>query len=327
LVQDGVIDYSRQGRINRAFAVLLAVSIILGTLVFYYNLITPAYQFVYIAAPIVLLLLSLGMGVASKRAIDYIPGEWEKRKTFVTFTEYERMIDEYEDAYGDLVAHPGDVMTCCCMLPVLAAIGYLTVTFQQSGSTILIHPLIDTLILTAIYYSVVGAAGFIVGFRIPAIDADEFFTSPMKSGDVFDFASELEGVPGIKAGMNVELGIREGIQTILDAEIKAGVEGLPDTVKVGVQVSHSGFAYPYLVGTVYKGANIPSKHSEHYRLRTRYPALLEFSMDEDVAVIVARFDIPKRTSDVPSISRNDFRAIAQLLAQELKKNYEASPQA
>lgn len=321
--EEGVIDYSRQGPINRAFGVLLLVMIVLGTILYHFDLVSPSLQVVYIALPLVLLVLSLAMGTASKRAIDYIPGEWERKKTVVSFREYERMIDEYEDAYGDLVAHPSDVMTCCCLLPVLVAVGYVTIMYQM-GLTVLIDPLIDTLLLTAIFYSIVGASGFVLGFRIPAIDADEFFTTPMKGGDTYDFASELEGLPGIQAGMSVELGIRSGIQTIIDSEVKAGVEGLPDTVKIGVQVSHSGFAYPYLVGTVYKGSLIPSPTEERYRLGTRYPALLEFSMDDDVAVIVARFDIPKRTSSVPSISSSDFRKLAMLLSEKLKENYERS---
>lgn len=323
MVEEGVIDYTRQGKVNRAFAILLFTAILVGTFVFYYNLLTPVTQVVYIVLPLALLFISLGFGMASKRAIDYIPGEWVRKKTFVTFSEYERMIDEYEEAYGDLVAHPGDVMTCCCLLPVLAAVGYLTIMFQLQDY-VLIHPLVDTLLLTGIYFSIVGASGFIIGFRIPSIDSDEFFTSPMKSGHVYDFASELEGVPDIRVGMDVELGVRSGVQTIIDSEVRAGVKGLPDTVKIGIQVSHSGFAYPYLVGTVYKGALIPSETSERYRLRTRYTALLEYSMDDDVAVIVARFDIPKRTSSVPSISRNDFRALASLLAEKLRENYEQS---
>jgi hypothetical protein len=320
LAEEGVIDYSRQVNVNRAFAVVLAIAILIGTIVYHFDVVSPRAQVVYVVLPVVLLVVSLGFGMASKRAVDYIPGEWEKRKTFVTFTEYERMIDDYEDAYGDLVSHPGDIMTCCCLLPVLAVVGYLTIMFQLEG-ILLIHPFVDTLILTGILFSIVGASGFILGFRIPSIDADEFFTSPLKRGDVYDFASELQGVPGINAGMDVELGVRSGVQTIIDSEIKAGVEGLPDTVKIGVQVSHSGFAYPYLVGTVYKGAPV-SETKERYRLRTRYPAMLEYSMDDDVAVIVARFDIPSRTSSVPSISRNDFRTLAHLLAEKLRENYE-----
>jgi hypothetical protein len=44
-------------------------------------------------------------------------------------------------------------------------------------------------------------------------------------------------------------------------------------------------------------------------------------MDKDVIVIVARFDIPERTSSVPHISMGDFRRLAALLAAELQDNY------
>ena len=44
-------------------------------------------------------------------------------------------------------------------------------------------------------------------------------------------------------------------------------------------------------------------------------------MDKDVMVIVARFDIPERTSAVPHISTGDFRELAALLAAELQDKY------
>ncbi|RLI52483.1 MAG: hypothetical protein DRO87_13120, partial [Candidatus Thorarchaeota archaeon] len=106
------------------------------------------------------------------------------------------------------------------------------------------------------------------------------------------------------------------------AEPKVGVKGLPDTVRIRIQVSHSGFDYPYLVGTVYKGAPV-EETVETIKIRTRYPALLEYSMDENVTVIVARFKVPKRSSRVPYISDEDFRALARLLAEKLKENYES----
>jgi hypothetical protein len=125
--------------------------------------------------------------------------------------------------------------------------------------------------------------------------------------------------------MNVELGEREEVLTILDAESTAHVEGLPDAVTIRVKVSHSGFAYPYLVGTVYKGAEVLPVQ-KYPVIGTKYPAMLEFSMDDDVTVIVARFDIPKRTSSVPNISKKDFRALAEVLVKELKKNYDETQQ-
>jgi hypothetical protein len=321
LSEGKIIDYSRQGKVNKAFAIA-AVLFALGGIVLY-NFYDTELKLILVdfGLPIILLLISLGLGFGSKKAIDYIPGEWEKRKTWVSFSEYEKMSDEYEDAYGDLYAHPGDLTFCCCIFPISIAIGVMVYFYQLYGSG-LITPLLDSILLIGILYSIVSVAGFVIGFRIPQIDAKEFFKAPIK-GDTYKFASELEGVPGIRAGMSVELGVRAGVQTILDAEVKSYIAGLPETVQVKVQVSHSGFAYPYLVGTIYKGHPIAST-TENHRIKTKYPALLEYSMDKDVVVIVARFDIPQRTSNVPNISTNDFRKLAAFLATKLKENYEDS---
>lgn len=316
-----IIDYNRQGKVNKAFALTVVLFSIFG-IVMYNFLASELMLFIVdFGLPVTLLLISLGLGYVSKKAIDYIPGEWEKRKTWVSFSDYDAMSDEYEDAYGDLYAHPGDIVFCCCIFPIAVAIGVMVYFFQRYGSE-LINPFLDSILLIGILYSIVSVAGFVVGFRIPQIDAKEFFKAPIK-GDTYKFASELEGVPGIRAGMSVELGVRAGVQTILNAEVKSFVQGLPETVQVKVQVSHSGFAYPYLVGTVYKGQPVV-KTTENHRIRTKYSALLEYSMDDDVAVIVARFDIPERSSSVPNISTSDFRKLAGFLATKLKENYEAA---
>ena len=316
-----IIEYSRQGKMNKAFALVVVLFAISGILIYNFYVGELALVIVDIGLPILLLLISLGLGYGSKKAIDYIPGEWEKRKTWVSFSEYDVMSNEYEDAYGDLYAHPNDTMSCCCILPITVAIGGLILLFQSFGS-VLINSLVDSILLVGILYSIASVAGFVIGFRIPQIDAEEFFKAPIK-GDTYKFASELEGVPGIRAGMSVEMGVRAGVQTILGAEVKSYVQGLPDTVQVKVQVSHSGFAYPYLVGTIYKGYPVAAT-TENHRIRTKYPALLEYSMDDDVVVIVARFDVPERSSDVPNISTSDFRKLAAFLADKLKENYDAA---
>ncbi|MDH4213579.1 MAG: hypothetical protein OEV85_06630 [Candidatus Thorarchaeota archaeon] len=316
-----IIDYSRQDNINKAFAIIALLFAIGGIIIYNFYVSELTFLIVDFGMPIILLIISLGLGYGSKKAIDYIPGEWASRKAWVSFSEYEVMADEYEDAYGDLYAHPSDSIFCCCIFPIAIAIGVMVYVFQIYGSE-LINPFLDSILLVGILYSVVSVAGFVIGFRIPQIDAKEFFKAPIK-GDTYKFASELEGVPGIRAGMSVELGVRSGVQTILGAEVKSYVQGLPETVQVKVQVSHSGFAYPYLVGTVYKGYSVAST-TEHHRIRTKYPALLEYSMDDDVAVIVARFDIPERSSSVPNISTNDFRKLAAFLATKLKENYDAA---
>jgi hypothetical protein len=316
LSEPKIIDYSRQGNVNRAFALIAVLTTVFAVVLDY--LYTSYQLFVYLVIPVVLFLISLGMGAGSKRAIDYIPGTWEKRKTWVDFSEYENMVEKYEESYGDLYSHPGDVCSCFCSIIFVVILGFVMLILPEFN-IILFNEVIDSIILITVLYAIVAVTGFVLGFRIPKIDAQEFFKAPVM-GDVYDFARALSGVRGIRAGMNVELGVREGVQTILDAEVKAYVQGLPETVQIQVQVSHSGFAYPYLVGTAYQGGTV-SAREESYRIATRYPALLEYSMDEDVIVIVARFNIPKRTSSVPSISMGDFRSLAGLLADELKDNY------
>ncbi len=318
-----IIDYSRQVNVNRAYAIIVLIFVVIGILLFNFYNHPLRLIIVDIALPGILFLISLVMGFGSKKAIDYIPGEWQKRKTWVSFSEYEELVDKYEDAYGDLFAHSGDGMVACCLMIFVMTTAGLSYFFHISGMQ-LITPFIDSILIIVFLYVINSVAAFVIGFRIPTIDSDEFFKLPV-TGDTYHFASRLEGVPGIRAGMNVELGVRGGAQTILDAEVKSYIQGLPETVQVRVQVSHSGFAYPYLVGTVYQGFHVETT-TENHRIRARYPAILEYSMDDEVAVIVARFNIPKRSSSVPNISTQDFRKLAAFLATKLKDNYEAANQ-
>ncbi len=316
-----IIDYSRQVNVNRAYAIIVLIFIVGGILLFNYYDDEQKFLLVDVILTVGLFVVSLLMGYGSKKAIDYIPGDWEKRKAWLSFSEYDELVDNYEEAYGELYAHPTDSLVYCCMLMFVVAMGALTLTFQTTGFQF-INPLIDSLLIITILYVISSVSAFVIGFRIPKIDSDEFFKPPI-TGDTYHFASQLEGVIGIRAGMSVELGVRAGTQTILDAEVKSYVQGLPETVQVKVQVSHSGFAYPYLVGTVYKGFHV-EKTSESHRLQTRYPVTLEYSMDDEVAVIVARFEIPKKSSAVPNISTKDFRKLAAFIAIKLKDNYEAT---
>jgi hypothetical protein len=318
LTEEKIIDYSRQKNVNRVFAVSAILFAVAGIVMNYLNPGDYNKILVFIGIPVVLFFVSLAMGGGSKKAIDYIPGEWEKKRTWVSFTDYENMVDQYEEAYGELYSHPGDYLSCCCSLIFILILGVL-ILLTQLMTIVLLSQTFDPILFVVLEYSIVAVAGFVIGFRIPSIDAQEFFTRPM-TGDVYSFARELAGVSGIRAGMNVEIGVRSGVQTIIDAEVKAYVQNLPETVQMQVQVSHSGFAYPYLVGTAYKGGPV-KPHEDTIRIATRYPARLEYSMDKDVMVIVARFDIPERTSSVPHISMGDFRALAALLASELEDMY------
>jgi hypothetical protein len=313
-----IIDYSRQRGVNRAFAVIAVLFAVAAIALNFLETGEMIRLVIYIDIPIALFMVSLAMGAGSKRAIDYIPGKWEKKKTWVSFADYDDMVEKYEDAYGELYSHPGDTLSFFCSLIFVAILGYL-IYFSQRTGLVLINPILDPILFIVLQCSIVAVAGFVIGFRIPSIDAQEFFKPPLK-GDVYSFARELAGVRGIRAGMSVDLGVRGGVQTIIDAEVKAYVQNLPETVQIKVQVSHSGFAYPYLVGTAYKGGRVEARE-DTFRIGTRYPALLEYSMDKDVIVIVARFDIPERTSSVPNISMRDFRELAALLAEELQDNY------
>ncbi len=316
-----IIDYSRQVNVNRAYAIILLIFVIVG--IYLYNYYDDALKLIIvdIALPAVLFVVSFILGFGSKKAIDYIPGDWEQRKTWVSFPEYEELVDNYEDAYGALYAHPGDSFTGCCLMMFAMIMGGLTLVFQMIGF-LFISPFIDSILVISILYVIISVSAFVIGFRIPKIDSDEFFKPPI-TGDTYNFASQLEGVTGVRAGMSVELGIRGGVQTILTAEVKSYIQGLPDTVQVKVQVSHSGFAYPYLVGTVYKGFHVETT-SESHRIRTKYPVTLEYSMDDEVSVIVARFEIPKKSSSMPNISTKDFRKLAAFIAIKLKDNYDAA---
>ena len=329
MTQGGFIDYSRQKKVNKIFALLVVVTILIAISL---KLSEPPDETttvaVFLGIPLGLVILSSLLGAGSKRAIDYKAGKWNSRKVSVSFSEYEQMTEDYEDAYGALFSHSGDTCGCCLLLIVVGFLGITGWIYDLALTEGMLNPLfsilLDSIFVIMIIYIIASVGSFIVGFRIPAIDASEFF-KPLLTGDVYEFASELNTVPSIRASMNVELGEREEVLTILDAESTAHVEGLPDAVTIQVKVSHSGFAYPYLVGTVHKGAEV-LPIQKYPAIGTKYPAMLEFSMDDDVSVIVARFDIPKRTSSVPNISKKDFRALADVLVKELKKNYDEAQQ-
>lgn len=320
--EDQIIDYSRQKIVNIIF-VIITISVIVFT-IWYENtqfVGIDSLIFEYILLPMGMFALSAILGGLSKRAIDYIPGEWQESKKWVSFSKYEKMKEEYEDAYSPLYSDTGSVGCLCCMIPLIAGFSF-TLFIIQALTEPLLDPFLDSILTITLLFGIVTFGGFLWGFKIPKIDAKEFFKPPV-SGDVYEFASELEDVEGIRAGLSVTLGVRGKVQTILDAEIKAFVEGLPETVGIQVHVTRSGFAYPYLVGTVYKGAGV-SKDTEKMDIDARYVALIETSMDDEVAVYVARFDIPKASGSVPSIPKSDFRKLAKVLVDRLRENFEKS---
>ena len=316
-----IVDYGHSRKISAVFVVILILFIAYGL---YQTLLGSADSYmiyvVYTQNSFILFVLSIIFGLGVKRAINYIPGKWEHIKKWVSFKEYEEIVDKYEAAYGNLFASTGAQSTLvCCLIPLLTVIGVFFIIYQEFIGPLLGNTLYSILIVPLLY-GIIGFVGFLIGFRSIKIDSDEFFKPPEK-GDNYEFASALASVPYLRDGVNVELGEREGVLTLLDAEWKIYVKDLPETVNVKVQVSHSGFAYPYLVGTIYKGPHV-GKNTETLRIGTRYPAIIEYSMDKEVTVLVARFDIPSRTSSVPSISTGDFRKLGATLAGKLASYYE-----
>ncbi|MGY5853690.1 MAG: hypothetical protein RTU92_09010 [Candidatus Thorarchaeota archaeon] len=316
-----IVDYGQVRTISFAFGIILIFFVVVG----FIRRITGEADFeslllLFIAIPLLLFLISSGLGYGAKKTIDYIPGKWTKEKKWVTFEDYDDMLKKYEDAYGSLFSQDDNTLYACCCLPVvIVAIGFLAVLFSLLSGPLLGEPY-DSILMIAIVYGGVGLGAYYVAFRAASIDKKEFF-KPLETGSVFEYAQALAEVSDLRAGAFVEIGTRSGFQTIISSEIKTYVKDLPETVSVQVQVSHSGFDYPYLVGTIYKGPTV-SKEAKRFTLKTSYPAMIEYSMDEDVTVLVARFDIPSRTSSVPSISKSDFQHLAQLVALKLKEHYE-----
>lgn len=323
MTDEQIIDYRRQRIVNRVFAA--AVVIIVAIALYYYFTKGDTVEtilLVYFGFPFGLLILAVILGATSKRAIDYIPGEWDESEKWVGFREYENMRQEFDEAYGDLLGHENQCCGCGLLVFLtvfLGTLGLLHASYPQ--------PILDLtlqfILLLVIIYGIIAISGYILGFRIPTIDAENFFESPT-TDDTYHYTNALRDASILRVGMKVRLGRRGDALTIMDAEPVATLEGLPDTVKVKVQVSSSGgFSYPYLVGTAYKGHPVPEGTKE-LGIRTRYNAIIEQSMDENVTVMVARFDIPKRTSSVPHISDSDFRKLGEALARELKQNYETA---
>ena len=87
--EESIVDYSRQKHVNRIYIILLIIFIAVGAIWFTFNhndFLTNVS--VYIGFPVLILLLSSGLGALSKRAIDYNPGDWKTEEVWVTFKEY-----------------------------------------------------------------------------------------------------------------------------------------------------------------------------------------------------------------------------------------------
>lgn len=193
MTQGSFIDYSRQKTVNKVFALLVAATTVLAI---WLKLSEPVNEATTIAViigiPLGLVLLSSLFGAGSKRAIDYKAGNWNSRKVWMSFSEYEHITEDYEDAYGILFSHPGGTCGCCLLLPVVGILGVAGYIYDLALMRGLLVPLFgilwDSIFLIMIVYAIASVGSFIVGFRILAIDASEFF-KPLLSGDVYEFAS------------------------------------------------------------------------------------------------------------------------------------------
>lgn len=311
---DDIVSYERQKMVNRVFLVICII-LFLSSLwlsanfeLFWHNV------FSFVAVPFGIFVIALGFGALSKRAIDYVPGEWKKQKKRVSFKEYEILSESHKEAYGHLIGD-SESCGCCCACFILPVFGILIIGFLELAPP-LFTPEFDDFLFFLLLFTASASMGFFWGFKYPKIDEEVFFKIPLDS-DAYSFVKALDGVTGLEVGVEAEIGTRGDSRILLGAEPKILVDGLPDTVAVKVQVSHSGFAYPYLVGTIYKGP-VVDEGTEHHNIRAKYPALIEKSMDANVSVFVARFDIPERTSNVPSISESDFRKLALLMVEILR---------
>jgi hypothetical protein len=268
-----------------------------------------------------LLILSAIFGVISKRPIDYISGTWEESKTWAGVGEYAELIEKHNKAYRGILGDSEAGCTICCGLFFLPAIALGIFAYSEFAQP-LFSTYLDMLLLLILSYLFVCAVGFLGGYNLTGTDADLPFAKPAE-GAVFRYMRALDDVADIEAGFDVVIGTRNDYKAIMETEAKARISGLPNTVALKVQVTSSGFDYPYLVGTIYKGPDVPERE-ERFNIGARYPALFEYSMDGNVTIIVGRFDIPKRTSSVPRISESDFEALGRFIATRMKELYAKS---
>ena len=320
---ESMIDTSRQKAVNRAFVVVVVIALALGVLARFDLTLSIGMDFLtmFCLVPLGVSLIGLVFGGLSKRAIDYVPGPWKTRRVFVSIEEFKEMYERHEEAYGHLFPDTSSCFSSCycfafggCVLGVLLTLGI----FLIGSSTPVFNTLIDSILLYTFNVIVASVMGFIVGYKIVSIDPEKSIPKPSVDHHTIDFLSALARVPGVRTGFDVQLGERAGLLALMEAEPKAYIEGLPDTVQLKLQISRSGFVYPYIVATYYKGPTV-EEHKERQRLGTKYPAIFEYMMDKDVTVIVGRFDIPKRTSSVPHISDRDFYVLAVAVVSRMRE--------
>ncbi|TFG11833.1 hypothetical protein EU537_11280 [Candidatus Thorarchaeota archaeon] len=315
--QGKLIDRGRQKIVNVAYVIIAFAGSAYG--IYRYS-INPTISFSSLLDTVILLigllLLSVIFGAISKRAIDYIPGTWEESKSWVAVEEYEGLVEKHNKAYRGILGDTQSGCTLCCGLFFIPAITIGIFAYGAYAQPLL-STYLDMLLLLILSYLFVCAVGFLGGYNLIRTDADLPFAKPTK-GAVFRYMQALDDVSDIEAGFDVVIGTRGEYKAIMETDAKARIPGLPNTAALKVQVTSSGFDYPYLVGTIYKGPQVPERE-ERFNIGARFPALFEYSMDGNVTIIVGRFDIPKRTSSVPRISESDFESLGRFMAAKMKE--------
>ncbi|MHA1770981.1 MAG: hypothetical protein ACTSYL_04355 [Candidatus Thorarchaeota archaeon] len=308
-----IIDTKKQRIVTAGYFTFLFGAILFLILMF----------FGYIAVPVlwvigllyfVVFFVSYLLGMAAKRGIDIKKATPTTKKITVSFDKYLEMVVKHEDAYGFLYESGGSGCTCMCMcfmLPLLVFLPNILPLFSPIFEEQ--WPLLYVNLVLLIIFSIVA---YTAGFRAVKVDPDIIFKKPPRDG-IFEYAEALSSIEGIRPEVEVTISEIEGNLAIMDATPILKLEGFPDEAQLKIQFSDSGFLYPYLVATYYKGPQV-EKHKERVKLGVRYPALIEYMMDDEVTVLVGRFDIPKRSSAVPYISIDDFRQLAKEVVSRLR---------
>lgn len=311
-----VVDTSKQRVVIRLYvATMLATVAFMDYLIVVSGITGDNVLLVFVWLPVTLLFLSVIFGVASKRAVDIISDEWKTQKVKVPLRQYEEMASAYEDAYRGLLETSGVGCGGCCtgVIVIVVALGLLAMSITYG------RPLISVEVDTAVVFSIAACTAsllaFMSAYRATKVDK-EMEVSPAPRGALLKYGGVLDRVDGVDVFVEATLARRGELSVIRDAEVVATVEGLPGTAKIKLLVTHSGFDYPYLVGTIYKGP--PVTEERRVICRDKYSGIAEFSTDDDVTVIVARYDIPKRTRSVPTITESMFETLTVALVREMK---------
>ncbi|MCF2136323.1 MAG: hypothetical protein K9W43_03700 [Candidatus Thorarchaeota archaeon] len=278
------------------------------------------FNYIYVPFLMVLLLVycavtfgSFLFGVAAKRGIDVKKLSPITKKVTVSSDKYDEMVVKHNDAYGHLYSKTGS--GCQCILLFFIPFFILFANFYFIEFPIFGEQF-DLFYANTILLIIISVATYTTGFD--AVQADpniEIKKAPQ--GEIFEYADALSSVDGIRPEVEVTINESHGNLVIMDAEPKLNLEGFPDEVQLKLQASDSGFLYPYIVATYYKGPHV-DEHKERVKIGARYPVLLEYQMDGEVTVLIGRFDIPKRSSSVPNISIDDFRLLANEIIDRLR---------